>query len=142
MHSKQNQNIIFKISIYYDIQDHPACLFKIQLSRLASRIAVLLLVLLRRKSQNINLTSQPASEWLRVKQSLSREPCCEGSFDVLILQDLAGGRLILDVDLVLNRVLFGRGGNRDLWMLVLSLEQHYMKLKCLQHTVSPDFRVP
>lgn len=101
-----------------------------QLSKLAPRITILLLVLLRCKSQNINLTRQPASEGFRVKHTLSREPCCEGSFDALVLQDLAGGRLILDVDLVLNRVLFGRGGNRDLWMLAPNLKLHHMRLNC------------
>lgn len=54
-------------------------------TREASR---LLRCLLRSEAENLNLTSKPASERFRVEDAVGRKPHREGSFDLLLLQDL------------------------------------------------------
>jgi hypothetical protein len=68
----------------------------------------LLLNLFGCQSQNINLTSNPAAERLRVKHPFRGEPSCEGSFAPLVLKYLARGRFIDDVQLVETREFLGR----------------------------------
>lgn len=64
---------------------YPCCIeihrFHVYLGVLGS----LLLVLLRRQSQDINFARQPAAEWFSVKYTFSREPRGERSLALLIL---------------------------------------------------------
>lgn len=70
-------------------------------------LARLLFILLRRQSQNINLTGHPAMERLGVEYTICREPSCEGRLAPLVLEDLSRGRLINDMQLVELGELFG-----------------------------------
>lgn len=70
-------------------------------------LAKLLLIFLRCQSQNINLAGNPATERLWVEYTIYREPSCEGRLTPLVLENLARGGLINDMQLVELGELFG-----------------------------------
>lgn len=59
--------------------------------------------------QNINLLRKPGPEWLRMKCPIRRKPCREGGLNLLALIDLAGGRCVLNLDLIDRTMLLCEG---------------------------------
>lgn len=59
--------------------------------------------------QNINLLRKPGPEWLRMKRPIRRKPCREGGLNLLALIDLAGGRCVLNLDLIDRAMLLCEG---------------------------------
>lgn len=84
------------------------------LSNVSRGTAGLLLILLGRQPQHINLTRQPAAVRLGVEHAVGGEPVGEGCLKLLILQDFARGRLVYHVEFIWDGVLLHRRGDGNL----------------------------